>query len=676
MSKHQGGARKQTPRSYVAWDGEGVTNADGSHSYIMLVTTKGRKQCPCGCGQRGDWIINPLGLSTLECLDFYWKHARASATPLGSQKPASTYHVIYGGSYDFNCWVRDIDRRNAKWLWQSGHNTRIGSYLINYNNRSLAITRGNKASTLWDVVRFWQASFVKAITMCVPDFDELEHIKQWKLKRSDFHSENLDDVLHYCLTELRALVTMMRQFDNDLKAAGIGRLFQLNGAGSIAAKLLTINHVKKHLAVLPDAVTDATLYAYSGGRIELWRYGHHVGPFYTYDVVSAYPSAMRFLPSLADGKWERTNERPSETDFGIYGVHFSTERGHRGYPFFQRIQNGNILYPRAVNGWYSAPALLAAARTGFDFDVVDGWKLQPANGNARPFDFVPRTFDERARLKADGRIGAQLQLKLGLNSLYGKLAQTVGGTAAEPPPFHCLVWAANVTERTRATVFTAACQAPDHVAYISTDGIGVTTRLDLEIGKQLGQWEFTEYSEAILVQAGVYFLRCLPDCKDCAALDLPGGRWHPKYRGFDAGSIDPDEILRAWKRKDELIEVPATRFITLGSALNGNRFKKWCRWETKKRDLHLYGGDGKRYTSHRSTDRPWLELCNLVPTSYDGLIESHRYQPKWNDDLPLQKIDGVDMDTFEDEMVAYDNEHRAHHAARQSVLQDYFAHSK
>lgn len=660
------GKRIREKRRYIAWDGEGVTNPDGSHSYVMLVTSRGRMQCPCGCGQTGEWIINPLGLSSLECLDFFWKHAR-----LDDQ----AFHVIYGGSYDFNCWLRDLTRDKAKWVWSSGHAARIGKYNVDYNHRSLGIQRGTKSIPLWDVVRFWQTTFVKAIEMCIPDFDALDQIKLWKQKRSDFHSENLTDILHYCLTELRALVAMMRQFDIDTQAAGLGKLYQLNGAGSIAAKLLTINHVKKHLAALPDKVQDAALHAYSGGRVELWRYGHHVGPFYTYDIVSAYPTAMTKLPSLADGKWENTHDNlPSETDFGLYRVRFASDKGHRGYPFFQRLANGNILYPCEVTGWYSTPALHAASRAGFHFDLLDGWTLRVANASTSPFSFVPLTFDERARLKADGRIGAQLQLKLGLNSLYGKLAQTVGGTAAEPPPFHCIVWAASITERTRATAFTACSQAPGHIAYISTDGIGTTTRLDLEVGKQLGQWEFTEYSEAILVQAGVYFLRCIRGC-DCTD-DKRGGQWHPKYRGFDAGSIDPDEILRAWKRKDASIKVPATRFITLGSALAGNRFGQWCRWVTNERELHLYGGDGKRYAPHRSSDKPWRELCDLIPTSFDGLIESHRYKPKWDDSVPLQRIDGVSMDVYLGEMLAYDNAHRSHHAARESVLQDYFARSK
>lgn len=651
--------RAYVPRHYIGWDGEGVTNPDKSHSYVMLVTSHGRRKCPCGCGQTGDWIINPLGLSSIECLDFYWKHARQTL---------KSYHVIYGGSYDFNCWLRDVDRKRAKWMWQNNHSIRIADYRIAYNKRSLGISRGKVGSTLWDVVRFWQCTFVKALEMCVPDFDALEHIKAWKQKRSDFQSESLDDVLHYCLTELRALVAMMRRFDQDLREAGIGKLHQLNGAGSIAAKLLTLNHIKKHIAAVPDEVSNAALYAYSGGRIELWRYGHHVGPFYTYDVVSAYPTAMTLLPSLTDSTWEKTNEAPSETDFGLYKIHFDTDEGRRGYPFFQRLQNGGILYPRAVNGWYTTPALLAASRSGFDFDLLDGWKLQSANGN-RPFQFVPKTFAERARLKAAGRNGAQLQLKLGLNSLYGKLAQTVGGTATDPPPFHCFVWAAFITEQTRATVFAAASQTPDHIAYISTDGIGTTAKLDLAVGKQLGQWEFTEWEEAILVQAGVYFLRCLPGC--ACTDDRRGHQWHPKYRGFDAGSIDPDEILRAWRRRDDILKVPATRFITLGSALSGKHFKRWCRWETTDRDLMLYGGDGKRFTSHRMSDRPWNELCDLLPTSFDGIVDSYRYKPKWNDDIPLQKIDGVDMDVFLDEMVAYDNAHRMHHAAGDAILQQY-----
>lgn len=647
-------------RGYVAWDGEGINVCRTCKGEIESVEGEWRHRLAgethevvsdhlyvlfaMSDGEVFDYLLNPEGLRTVEILDFLWKWFR---------KRPGHRHVIYGGSYDYNCWMRGLARLRARLFWQEQVPIRMDRYIVEMDGRHFRMERDGHRLIVWDVWRFWQSSFVKALKMCLPAWGDVEEIAKWKEKRSDFSSATLPSILQYTKKELLALIALMQRLDVDLYEAKIGSLARLDGAGSIAAKMFRMRGVKKYMDVLPDRVKQAAYYAYAGGRAEPWKYGLHDGWFGTYDVVSAYPYAMTKLPCLKHGSWVRVTQFVPDAPFAVYRLHFKALSGCPGYPFFQRVKGGMMLYPRETEGWYWKPEIDAAIETGFgaQIDIREGWIFYPQCEH-KPFHWYPEQFRFRAELKALGRMGAQLELKLGLNSGYGKTAQTLGGTESKPPPFHQPAWAGYTTSHCRGTVFRAAMQKPHAICYIATDGIGSTEPLDLKTGTELGEWEAGEYERFMLVQTGVYFL-------------WHEGKRYDKYRGFDAGSIEPDDVIKAWRKHEQTLDVPATRFITLGSALAGHeRFKHWCTWRTVPRELHLHGGAGKR-TLLNGSGRPWAGLVPLHPEYIPGVIQSHPYVPKWKVPPTLERLDGVDVDVFLEEMVCYD---RARRTFRESEL--------
>lgn len=634
-------------REYLAFDGEGETRHVAGcdreqrpfdcrcpHYYVLLAWS-------LGPGLDNGYAYNPDGIPTVDALQYVWTVSRAypKRTP-----------VMFSASYDFNCWLRNLDQLRAAWLWDDLP-IRVGPFIVEYNKRALTLKQGRKKVEVSDTFRFYQSSFVKALEKYLPTYDGLDEIRKQKARRSDFDiATEFDSVLHYCLKELDALVLLEQQRDRHLVAAGIGQT-KLHGAGSIAAKLMTQHHLKRHRrtpkddnyrVVWPEKVERAAYAAYSGGRIEPWKFGYHEGRVHVYDIRSAYPRAMCDLPSLSDGTWNHYSGkrlRHSAVDyapFTLLKVRFQCRARAFGYPFFQRTTTGAILYPDAVTSWYWQPEVASATRAGFECDVLEAWEYLPATTET-PFSFVPKLFAHRAQLKASGENGAQEMLKLGLNSLYGKLAQTVGGDAENPPPFHQIGWAGYVTARTRAEVFAAAMQSPRDVVFIATDGVASLTELDLPIGTQLGEWEHTTYDAALVIQAGVYFLWKGADCI-------------PKYRGFDRGAINPQGIINAWRAGCESIDIPSTRFVTLGSALEAH-WDSWCSWRTIPRELDLMGGDGKREFIRHGSAQPWRQLCDLEPYSLPGVTSSVPYTPKWRE-VEREKLDGVLLTTYTDEIEA------------------------
>jgi hypothetical protein len=189
----------------------------------------------CGPGLPNGYIFNGDGLSTHEVLDYLWEIIGEMArTP-----------VMFSAGYDFNCILRNLERKRARWLYKE-QPILIGKYQVHYNQRTLRLLRKRRQIEIADVFRFYQCSFVKALEKNLPDYTGLDEIRANKALRSEFNfALQFNEILHYCLQELEALVLLSEKRDADLEVAGIGRT-ALYGAGSIAAKLMHTYHVKQH----------------------------------------------------------------------------------------------------------------------------------------------------------------------------------------------------------------------------------------------------------------------------------------------------------------------------------------------------------------------------------------------------------------------------------------------
>jgi hypothetical protein len=231
----------------------------------------------------------------------------------------------------------------------------------------------------------------------------------------------------------------------------------------------------------------------------------------------------------------------------------------RGVPFFPlpyRLKGGGILFCSEGSGWYMRDEAIAAKRyletfaelglpgvgaDGLPCDIAPevakkiapclGFKRLPRRAKdhglnlliteaaffeaddtqKRPYAFIPELYDERARLRREepGNVPEQ-NIKLSLNSLSGKAAQSVGGNETAPPRTACPWYAAATTAGTRRRVMEAALQNPHVIVQFSTDGVVSLAPLDLDIGEGLGQWEAKRVAPgtpSVFLQSGLYTYR-------------------------------------------------------------------------------------------------------------------------------------------------------------------------
>ena len=570
---------KYLSRPFRAFDGEGVTLDDGSHIYTLFA---------CMYDGKYHSIANANGLGTQQIFDFILKHTRTDAI-----------NVIYGGSYDFNMWLADFVKEEVwglynnqvfhwhgryKLMWRRGKSFYIGT--VQPGRR-----KSEQGVTIYDVASFFQCPFVKACDDYLGKaFYQRKRVAENKMLRSSFTMDDLAEIRKYNRAELVNLIRLMEELRSRLNKVGL-RPKRWDGPGAIAAALLQRESIRDAQAWTPPAVARAARYAYAGGRFEVIKCGHVDRPAYEYDVNSAYPAALREVPNLAEGRWEhRKGEGRSAAGFTLYHVRAEAKYNYVPGPLFRRDPNGTICYPNVVTGWYWKPeidALKKYADLGWGrYTILETWDFIPSDYSDKPFDFIDRLYTKRLALKREGD-GAQVGLKLGLNSLYGKLAQQVGwkpakgGFPAKYPPFHQLEWAGYVTSYCRAKVLTAALENLESVIAFETDALFTSEPLtEIPIGDALGEWEETEFVNLSYVQSGLYF----GDTVKGEKRDVTN-----KTRGIDRGRLSRANVLDRLERIDateRVATVDITRFVGAGIALHQN-WEEWARWKTTTKKIRL-----------------------------------------------------------------------------------------
>jgi hypothetical protein len=350
-----------------------------------------------------------------------------------------------------------------------------------------------------------------------------------------------------------------------------------DGAGAVAGTMLKNNAVKPHIAPIesyPEAVQDAIMRAYYGGRVEVY----HLGIFedaYSYDIRSAYPSVARELPTSV-GAWSHTTRYQSRERWAIWRVEWEGIPPVGVTPFPYR-HDRRIDYPTAGTGWYYTREV-AAARELYPgrITVKEGWVFRPVSA-VKPFAFLDDVYAERLQAKRDGHAKEKV-LKLGMNSVYGKLAQGIG-YGNRPPAFRSFFLAGLITSETRAKLLHAAKNNKHSIIQFATDGIISKDSLPhLHVADELGAWEADTVKRIFVAQPGIY------------QIVRHDGTTENKSRGFFAREIDYNDLVLGWQRSGPYYvqRRPHTRFYGMGIALLRNDMSIRNRWIEEVRQLSLY----------------------------------------------------------------------------------------
>lgn len=608
------------PKPFVAFDGEGITREDGTHIFTLLASSVDENR----------FIENYDGLTTLDCLDYLVKHAELYSNG------GSGYNAIFVSftfSYDFSMILEGVTDECLKGLRKYG-TVYVGGapnrmmYKIEYIHKKILVIevgfflndgaggrkkwhglKGRKIK-IYDVLGFFQTSFVKALkTWNILTPEELALMDSMKAQRADFSKVDPDEIRRYNWSECQALVRLCDKLRDAFEHPGVDlKLASWHGAGAVANAMFKKQNVAEHL---PKSECDEVRAAYFGGRIQCIRLGHFED-VYTYDIRSAYPAAMAELPHFENVEPVRVTDGIGPYD--LVKVKWNTPGYVTPFPF--RCGDKSIQFYSSGIGWYHACEYFAAVEClgNKAVEVLEVRRI-PYDTKQRPFEWIGELYEYRKQLREAGD-EANIAVKLALNSLYGKLAQKIGRKKYNqntgmyervPPQYRSYMLAGAITAWTRAKMFRAAMQSPDHTIMFATDGIATTEPLKLELGEELGQWEETFVPEFRIYQPGMYL-------KVYGENDYEG-----KTRSIPASAVDWDYVAAKWEELGvgAKIDFKVTQFTTYTLASKSSAFRQWYE---KNKILDLYPRKGEHEWQPDDTYRlRQIPEPNGVESSlYDG----------------------------------------------------------
>jgi hypothetical protein len=542
--RNRNGARDSRRAShdveFIMVDGEGV--GEGSeHIYVLL-----------GCGDAQ--LERPQGFTDItEILGFLYEQFE--------KHPDASFCGYFLG-YDFNMWLSLLPRDRAVYLLtengrrkrqrtckcpkaQRCHHSRLPPHPVEYHGWQFDIlgykrfkfrpkrctckmaTCKCKGQASWCYINdsgpFFQASLVSVIdpgrwTQPIVSEAEFNTIVEGKSQRGTAQLD--DDMRKYNALENVVGARLLGELNKGFTAAGI-RLNkrQWFGPGQAAQAWMRLEgkleHTTQAVHNLPSELINALMATYYGGWFEIPCHGIVSGITYEYDINSAYPAIAARMPCLCGKWWHGTGTPKGSLRHGwLYGEGVSRMRlcyvlaiGRSPYlgPLPYRNVKGAVYRPRYVEGWYWQHEIDAARKAGLlhDYSVIEYWEYEPCK-HRPPLRGLAGLYEARQRIGKDTPEGKAY--KLVYNSVYGKLAQSLGEPVYANPAYASLI-----TSGCRTHILAAIATHPDKaaaVAMVATDGVYFMRPhpgLDGKISDSMGDWSVAQKHTLTLFKPGVYW---------------------------------------------------------------------------------------------------------------------------------------------------------------------------
>jgi hypothetical protein len=490
---------------YLGIDGEG--QGRDIHKYVLLAASD-------ETGNHSYYVENTDGLPTTDCFDFM--------LGLGSN---STRIFAFAFNYDLTKILSDLDDESIYTLFRPHLRQRRGKekvkgprhiswngYQINWQAAKFSVRWRKERVVIWDLFKFYQSKFTVALKdWKIGDPARIKYIEEMKDKRSEFDKLSMEEIRPYCLEECRYMAIKARKLTDAHIQAKL-KLKTYYGAGSSASAMLEVMSIRSKIQPTPLQLKKPIASSFFGGRFENSVVGPVEKPIYDWDIASAYPYQLCFLPCLLHGKWFHVKKREhlskGRTALVRYRLHpKKSECNDSWAPFPFRLEDGSITFPGdSHGGWLWAEEFLAGERIFKGVEFVEAW-VYDYDCACQPFDQIPSYYLERLRI---GKEGPGIVIKLGMNSNYGKLVQSIGSA-----PFQCWMWGSLITSRTRAQILDLAGLHKDlsNLLSIATDGIKTLEVLTPPEPKDTGTFREVK-------------------CNDGSIQYKPLGYWEP-------GKVDP-----------------------------------------------------------------------------------------------------------------------------------------
>jgi|SRR5215471_655637 len=569
-------------------------------------------------------------LSTVDCLEFLLN------------LPANHILISFGFTYDVEMILRDLgasrDPKSAmhrlitqkRVYWDRYSLVYIPHKLFYIRRRSRKRNKQKEKEAsrrIFDIAGFFGNVGFKTVTekWQVATPEEQAFLERMKKERPDF-GPITQETLDYNQLEGKLGIRVFQKIRSEWLGLGL-KITSPHGGGSVASAMYLKNGLDSFMQLQQSLPEGPFLRGYIGGRFDYTRQ-EEFPVVYESDINSAYPHIMRQLPCLSHTRIQWTNKYIQDRhSLWLCRWHPNYQR----WALFPYRSGTHIRYHKSGIGWYYGAEVAAALKLDPSLEILEGYQFIP-ECDERPFGWIEEYYYRRQELKITQPFTAEV-LKIGMNSGYGKLAQTKGHI----PKYQNLIWAGMITSGTRAMLLDAIYPSPQSVIAVSTDSVTSTLPLNLDYNDvSLGAWKQTRLENYLLLGNGFAY---------STSRDSKGNLLKDTHRGFLDDQWDWEKAKQEWRE---------TGHITAWRMEFNNARESWiqndpsirCSWSKfqSRLEFDLPAGrykaeDGWIYPSHNPTANTMSEELKV---KRDNLRMSQFgtgvFVPDWEEDEKLNEL--------------------------------------
>jgi hypothetical protein len=518
---------------------------------------------------------------------------------------------FYNLSYDAECILKLLPREILKtYKTTKMLDFTFGEYDIRYiPKKQLTIRKGKHSISCYDIAQYYDGKSL--------DNAYAEHIKKpldqryldTKSNRKKFSlryfMRNKKLIREYCLDDCR-LTKELAEYWLDTFHDTFG-FYPANwvSSGYLAEKVLIFNGVE--MARFVDtaySIQDLAWKSFYGGRFELIQRGY-IGECYIYDINSAYPYALTFLPDITNGKWIESRKINPKASVGFFHIRSNISDSVKIAPFPFRTKNKRIIYPTGEFETFVTLEELKAV-TGdsrIKYKILESSQFIANENCTYPFkDFIKSQYQKRLDLKAQHN-SLERTIKIVLNSMYGKTAQRtnkVMGNLFNP------VIASFITGYARAHLyrFMKENKLERDVVAFATDSIACRKKIPNLNSKKLGEMKLdNQGNDTYFLSNGFYRINDV---------------WKKRGIGYDTEKkIDIEHLDTKIDKKGQLyITVQTTKTTHIKGGIVYDRISDIGKIETYEKKIGL-NSDRKRYWFSELESLNDEKFCDSVPIPID-----------------------------------------------------------
>lgn len=520
-------------KEFLSFDGEAI-----DQKYVLLANCN------------NDLLENKDGITTDEALE--WLVA------INNKYYSRKYiNVGFGINYDIEMILRTLPEKNKKEIFY-GTKTTYKEYKLVYIPRKFFLIEyrvgAQKRKMYWyDVFSFFQGNFISVIQKQLGLTDDV--IEWGKVARKEFSWNDYEMIKKYNYKECVYLSQIMQKLKRHTDKLELNIIHWYGSSALAQATLNKWQAEQEYLYCneenLRTEVIEAFNYGYFGGRIELLKLGTFPA-VYSYDINSAYPTAISLLPKM-QYYWKKVTDYDSAPAFTIWKVTYKYDKAY--IPVFpHRNADGSIQFRTRGTGYYWKPEIDQAIRLyGRDAIKIEYGFQQSHYSRAEFSKKIARVYDLRRKYKEEQN-DLEYVLKIILNSVYGKFAQSVGQAA-----YRNIAYAGFITSFTRAKLLEyIEVEDLDSIIGFATDCIYATKPLvNIPIGKELGEFTDNGIARATFIMSGLYRLQ--QNGKDKIAQRGYGNELD--FTTLLYQLIDDFEHYTELKKAERIAKVPVRTFI-------------------------------------------------------------------------------------------------------------------